>query len=630
MKLLSYLKKHLVFLDGGTGTLLQERGLEAGARPEEWNVDHPDEIRSIHRAYLDAGCHILTANTFGANPLRYPADRLEAIVSAAMENAKIARKEAKADRPIWIALDVGPTGRMLKPYGDLDFEDAVAAFAQTVRLGVRCGADLILIETMSDSYEAKAALLAARENSDLPVFVSCAFGSDGKLLTGADPAAAVALLEGMRADAIGINCSDAPAAMMPTLLACLACSSRPVLFMPNAGLPRVSEGKTVYDLSPSDFAAGMCAAAEAGASILGGCCGTTPAHIRAMTAALADRAPKPVGRKKRCTASSYTRAVSFGERPLMIGERVNPTGKPRLKEALLCRDVDYLQGEAIRQQEAGADLLDVNVGLPQIDEPRLLPEAIRAVQEVCDLPLVIDSSDPVAMEAAMRAYNGKPVVNSVNGREESLRRVLPLVRKYGGVAIALTIDEGGVPPTAEGRLAVARRILAAGREYGLTKDDFLFDPLAMTVSADPSAASVTLRSLALIRDRLGARTSLGVSNVSYGLPARDGVNAAFLTLALSEGLSAAIANPLSPAMRGALCAFLALSGRDRDFSGYLAYAAALSGAPAAPVAPSDGESLSSAIRSGRRDHAAALTEALLREHDPLAVNSNKMTRPHSC
>lgn len=612
------------------GTLLQARGLGVGERPEAWNLLRPDAVREIHRAYFEAGANVVYANTFGANPLHFSHEELDRVIGAAIRLAREAAEQSAGSQPKFVALDIGPTGRLLKPLGDFDFEDAVAVFAAQVRLGARHGADLIVIETMSDSYETKAALLAARENSDLPVFVTNAYGGDGKLMTGADPEAMVAMLEGLGADAVGVNCSEGPEALLPVVERYLACSSLPVILKPNAGLPRMERGKTVYDVSPAEFAAVMRRAALAGARILGGCCGTTPDHVRALAEAISGLSPQPVAKKRRVWVSSYTHAVTFGERPILIGERINPTGKKRLKEALRARDVDYLLGEGIRQQEAGADILDVNVGLPEINEVELLTEAVTALQAVVDTPLQLDTSNPAAMEAALRRYNGKALINSVNGKEESMRAIFPLMKKYGGVAVALTLDETGIPATAEGRVAIARHILEVGAEYGLSREDFLFDTLAMTVSADSSAANAALGALAAIRRDLGCQTSLGVSNISFGLPARDIINSAFFALALANGLSAAILNPLSPAMMGTYRAYLALTDQDPDCAGYLAFAARL---PAASVLPAAGapaaadgagaeplaDTLHGAVLGGRRERAAALAAALLASREPLDI-----------
>ena len=619
MNITEFIKENTLVLDGGMGTLLQARGLPAGENPALWSVAHPDEIVAIHKAYFDAGAHVVSTNTFGANILKFDNETLQNIVAAAVKNAKDARALCKGDAPRFVALDIGPTGRMLKPYGDLDFEDAVAVFAETVRLGVAAGVDLILIETMSDSYETKAALLAAKENSTLPVFVCCAFGEDGKLLTGADAPAMVALLEGMGADAVGANCSVGPRALRPVMEALLAVASVPVLCKPNAGLPRVEKGTTVYDVSPRDFAAELATLVQAGVRGVGGCCGTTPEYIATLSGAVKDISPSPIAPKNRTVISSYTHALCFGENPVLIGERINPTGKPRFKEALRTGDIDYILREGIAQEERGVHALDVNVGLPEIDETKMLTDAVCALQAVCDLPLQIDTANPAAMEAALRRYNGKPLINSVNGKKESMETIFPLAKKYGGVVIALTLDDGGIPATAEGRLAIARNILATAGAYGLSEKDLIFDPLALTVSADRTAAIETLRAVALIREKMGCHTSLGVSNVSFGLPARDDLNSTFFTLALEHGLSAAIVNPHSDAMLRAYYSYRALHGLDGQFADYIAYAEKLTPSPA--IEKTDRElSLSDAIVKGLCDVAAARASEMLRAGaEPLSL-----------
>ena len=617
MTILEFLKNHLLFLDGGIGTLLQSRGLQPGEHPEHWNLSHPEVIRSIHQAYFDAGSHVVNANTFGANSLKFSSSELESIVRAALENARAAAAASSGTQPKWVALDIGPLGRLLKPYGDLDFEEAVSIFAQIVRLGVRYGADLVFIETMNDSYETKAALLAARENSSLPVFVSNAYGADGKLMTGADPAAMVALLEGMGADAIGVNCSLGPKALTPVVEEYLKYASVPVLLKPNAGLPRASDGKTFFDVWPEEFAADVVSLIQKGVRIAGGCCGTTPDHIAALTQA-ADFDPVPLTPKNHTLVSSYTHAVIFGEKPVLIGERINPTGKKRFREALKAGDMDYILKEGIAQEEQGAHILDVNVGLPEIDEKSMLTAAVRELQTVTALPLQIDSSDPAAMEAALRCYNGKALVNSVSGKQESMDAIFPLVKKYGGLVVALTLDESGIPATAEGRVAIARRILAEAAKYGISKKDILFDPLALTVSADDQAAIQTLEAVRRIRQELGCHTSLGVSNISFGLPQRDLLNGTFFTLALSNGLSAAILNPYSVEMQKAYHGYCALTGLDTGCSAYIAYAQkAMPDAPAISAAGAD--TLHHAIVKGLKDQAAALTHALARTRDPLSI-----------
>ena len=626
----TFLQNNLVILDGGMGTLLQKAGLAPGELPESWNLTHADRITAIHRAYYDAGSNVVNTNTFGANCLKFSATELDGIVRAAVENAHTAAKSSAGKQEKFVALDIGPTGKLLKPLGDFDFEDAVAVFAETVKLGVKHGADLIMIETMNDSYETKAALLAAKENSDLPVLVSCAFGEDGKLMTGASPAAMVAMLEGMGADAIGVNCSLGPKALSPVVREYLRLSSVPVLLKPNAGLPTVVDGETVYNVAPDEFAREVAALVHDGVRVAGGCCGTTPDYIAALTAEIKSMGliAAPITPKNDTVVSSYTHAVTFGEDPALIGERINPTGKKRFKQALVEHDIGYILSEGIRQEEAGVDILDVNVGLPEINEVELLTEAVCELQAVTDLPLQIDTSDPVAMEAALRRYNGKAMINSVSGKEESIRSVLPLVKKYGGVVVALTLDEGGIPDTAEGRVQIARRILEAAAEYGIDKKDIIFDTLAMTVSASPNAANVTLEALSRIRRELGCHTSLGVSNVSFGLPARDAINGTFFAMALQSGLSAAIMNPHSPDMMRTYHTYRALKGLDESFAGYIRYAETLPAAapavgqgtiPAGKTTSEGATALQKAIVKGLKEQAAALTSEALTATPALAV-----------
>lgn len=627
MKITEYMQHHTLYLDGGMGTLLQARGLLPGELPERWNLTHPAVITAIHRDYYDAGSHVVNTNTFGANCLKFSVGELEDIVRAAIACARAAGAASHGEQPKWVALDIGPTGRMLKPYGDFDFEEAVAVFAETVKLGVKYGADLIMIETMNDSYETKAALLAAKENSDLPVFVSNAYGEDGKLMTGASPAAMVAMLEGMGADAIGVNCSLGPAALRGVVEEYLRYASVPVLLKPNAGLPKAVDGRTVYDVPPDAFAVEIAAQVRRGVQIAGGCCGTTPAYIAATVNACADMTPVPIKEKHITCVSSYTHAVQFGMAPILIGERINPTGKKRFKEALRARDMDYILKEGIAQQEKGVHILDVNVGLPEIDERKMLADAVCELQAIIDLPLQIDTADPAAMEAALRRYNGKAMINSVNGKQESMDTVFPLAKKYGGLIVALTLDEGGIPERAEGRLAIAQKILAEAEKYGIAKKDIIFDPLAMAISADKDAARETIRAVGLIRQELGCHTSLGVSNVSFGLPARDMINSAFFTLALGEGLSAAIMNPYATEMMKAYHAYLALAGLDENCAAYIAFAETAPVSTAAPVPQSNeapareacGSTLQRAIVKGLREQAARLTADMLSHAEPLQI-----------
>ena len=491
------LGKELLYFDGGMGTLLQERGLEPGELPETWNLTHADEIREIHRSYIEAGSDIILTNTFGANALKFHDDRysLEEIVTSAVGHVRAAAEAAGAKRPIYTALDIGPTGKLLKPMGDLDFENAYEAFKEVMICGEKAGADLIHIETMSDTYELKAAVLAAKENTSLPVFATTIFDERGKLLTGADVPSVIALLEGLRVDALGINCGMGPEQMFPVLEQFLKYSSLPVIVKPNAGLPKQRNGQTYYDVLPEEFAEDLKKIVEMGAAVVGGCCGTTPDHIRAMAERCRGCSLIPVTEKEYTVVSSYGQSVFLGEGSKIIGERINPTGKKRFKQALKEHDLDYVLREGIMQQDKGAHILDVNVGLPDIDEPALMREVVQELQSVTNLPLQIDTVDAEAMEGALRIYNGKAMVNSVSGKQESMDTVFPLIRKYGGVVIGLTLDENGIPADAEGRVQIARKIIGEAAKYGIRKKDIVIDALAMTISSEPEGAKVTLETL---------------------------------------------------------------------------------------------------------------------------------------
>lgn len=572
-----YLNHNLIYLDGGMGTLLQKRGLQPGELPERWNVTHPDVIVELQKAYYDAGSNVVSTNTFGANCLKFDDEELTRLVTAAIDNTRKARDLSTGTQEKFVSLDIGPMGRLLKPYGDMDFDEAVEIYAKTIRIGVEYGVDLILIETMNDSYDTKAALLAAKENSDLPVFVSNAYGEDGKLMTGASPAAMIAMLEGMHADAIGANCSLGPAQLRGVVEEYVKYASVPVLLKPNAGLPRSVNGATVYDVEPEEFAGLMEEYINMGVRVAGGCCGTTPDYIAATVNKTLPFekeiiAKNPITDKGLTMISSYTHMVEFKDSPILIGERINPTGKKRFQQALRDRNIDYVLGEGLKQQERGVHVLDVNVGLPEIDEPELLDTVTKELQAIIDLPLQIDTTDSVAMERALRHYNGKAMINSVNGKEEVMNEIFPLVAKYGGLCVALTLDEDGIPDTAEKRVAIAEKIINKAKEYGIDKKDLIFDTLAMTISADTSAALATLGALNTIRHKLGCHTSLGVSNISFGLPQREYVTSTFFALALENGLSGAIMNPHSNEMMKVYYTFKALHNMDENCTEYIDFA----------------------------------------------------------
>ena len=617
----------LLYFDGGMGTLLQERGLQPGELPETWNLLHAEEIREIHRKYIEAGSDIVLTNTFGANALKFHDDAysLEEIVNAAVGHVKAAAEQAGNGRRIYTALDIGPTGKLLKPMGDLDFETAYEAYKEVMIYGEKAGADLIHIETMSDTYELKAAVLAAKENTSLPVFATTIFDERGKLLTGADVPSVVALLEGLRVDAFGINCGMGPEQMIPILEQITKYSSLPVIVKPNAGLPKQKNGQTYYDVSPEEFAEVMKKIVEMGAVVIGGCCGTTPDHIKAMADACRMIPIKPVEKKNFTMVSSYGQSVFLGTGSKIIGERINPTGKKRFKQALKEHDLDYILREGITQQDNGAHILDVNVGLPDIDEPALMKEVVQELQSVTSLPLQIDTVDVEAMEGALRIYNGKAMVNSVSGKQESMDKVFPLIQKYGGVVIGLALDENGIPADAEGRVQVAKKIIAEAAKYGIEKKDIVIDALAMTISSEPEGAKITLETLRRLRDEVGVCTVLGVSNISFGLPSRPIVNSIFYTMAMQNGLSVGIINPGSEDMMKAWYAFHALMALDSNCEKYIARYAQQPGTT--PVQAAGGKhtmTLQSAIERGLKEEASSITAELAEQKDALDIINEEL------
>ena len=611
MDVLELISKGYVFFDGAMGTQLQGYGILPSESSEAWNVTKPEIITKIHREYYEAGANIATANTFGANPLKI--SNVEEIVCAAIKNAN----NAKTAPCQFVALDIGPTGKLLKPLGDLDFEDAVSAFAVTVKAGVKAGADLILIETMSDPYEMKAAVVAAKENSKLPIFATFVLDENGKTVTGCDVCAMVAMLEGLGVSAVGLNCSLGAEQLKRFVPKLVECASIPVIVNPNAGMPTISEGKTYYKQNAEQFAENMFEIASMGARVLGGCCGTTPRHIRALTDALKNSIPKEIKAKNDTVVSSYANACYFVDKIVLIGERINPTGKPKLKNALRENDIDYLIKEAVAQEEKGCHMLDVNVGLPEIDEKAVLCQAVKEIQAITTLPLQIDTSDPVALESALRIYNGKALVNSVNGKKESMEAVFPIVKKYGGAVIALTLDENGIPNSARERTEIARKIVEKAKEYGIDKKDIIVDPLCLTVSSDKNAPNVTLESIKLIKNELGVKTSLGISNVSFGLPNRDIVNSVFFAHALQNGLDAVIMNPFSESMRNVYYAHNALMGIDENCQEYISYASQ-NDHPILTAATQE-LTLEKAIVKGMKKEARELAKALTVYKKPLEI-----------
>lgn len=561
-----------LFFDGAMGTMLQEAGLKPGELPETWNLLHPDKVRAIQQAYVQAGVDILKTNTFGANSLKFGAahgqPEVADLVKAGVEIARSAF--AAENRRGFVALDLGPTGKLLQPFGDLPFEEAVSLYAEQVKAGAAAGADLILIETMSDSYEAKAAILAAKENSHLPIVCTFTFDEDGTLLNGADVTSALVMAEALGVAAVGFNCGQGPDTLVKLVPQALKAVDIPLVANPNAGLPVQKDGHTVFHIGADDYASLMVPFAEEGVSVLGGCCGTTPAHIANLIRACKD-IPLPAPRTGApCAISGYGRAVDFEGMPVIIGERINPTGKKRLKEALKAQNMDYVCQLALEQLDRGAHVLDVNVGVPGVDEPALIEKVILTLQSITSVPLQIDTSNIEAMERALRIYNGRPLLNSVNGKAENMAEVLPLAKKYGAALVGLCLDEGGIADTAEGRLQVADKVIAEAGKYGIPAKDMVMDPLAMTISTGGQNAQIDLEVIRRLKER-HIKTVMGVSNISFGLPSRDAVNSAFFALAMQAGLSAGIINPNSAPMMQAYIAYGALSGKDEGCKKYVDY-----------------------------------------------------------
>ncbi len=628
------LGRQILFFDGGMGTLLQERGLKAGEVPETWNIVHPECIRQIHKEYLMAGSNIISANTFGVNAFKcknlpYTVDEL---VTAGIQLVQEAIQEVRSSsndgekQPMYAALDIGSIGKLLKPLGEISFDEAYKTFQEIIVAGDRAGADLILIETVSDSYEIKAAVLAAKENSNLPVVVTMIFDESGKLLTGGDVASVTAMLEGLGVDAVGFNCGLGPEQMKNLLPQLTACCSLPVVINANAGLPVVVNGQTVFHVAPEEFAQSVKTLVEMGAGIVGGCCGTTPAHIQRVVELCKDMEIKPVTDKNLTVVSSYNHAVYFTRKPLIIGERINPTGKSKFKQALREHDMEYIYKEGLAQEEKGAQILDVNVGLPEIDEPRLMEEAVTGIQAIIDLPLQIDTSDTAAMERGLRYYNGKPMLNSVNGKKESMESVFPIAKKYGAVLVCLCLDESGIPETVEGRLRVAEKLVKTAAEYGIPKKNLVIDALVLTISTGQDNANVTLETMRRIRYEMGLHTVLGVSNISFGLPERSRINTAFFTMAMNNGLSAGIVNPSSEPMMSAYYSFNALIGEDEQCMAYIANASQTADKPsAAPAQKNSALTLEEAIIKGLSESAGEATVRLLEQNmDALAIINEKL------
>ena len=650
-KLTDVLGKEILYFDGGTGTVLQAKGLKPGELPETWNYKYPERIVDLNYGYYKAGSNIVNTNTFGAFITKFPLD-LEKIIEGAIENANKAREKVRAEREddnLFIAFDIGPTGKLLKPMGDLDFEDCVHLYKKTFLIAFKKNVDCVLIETMNDGYESKAAVLAAKEameetGVELPIIVSNVYDQDCRTLSGSTPETMVAMLEGLGVSAVGVNCSLGPLEMKETIRRLCKCASVPVLVKPNAGLPKVVNGQTVFDVNADEFVKAMADIADFGPEILGGCCGTNPEYIsktkgRIGTKLLKNRKIENDDKNVVGCVSSNTQIVYFGGnyRPVLIGERINPTGKKKFKEALRNKDIPYIVHQGMEQENAGAMVLDVNVGLPEIDEHEMMLKVMTELQSVTNLPLQIDTTEAGVMEAALRRYNGKPMINSVNGKKEIMDKIFPLVKKYGGLLVALTLDEDGIPDNSAKRIEIAKKIYKEAEKYGIQKKDIIIDPLAMAVSSDSKAGLATLETVRAIHE-MGGLTSLGISNVSFGLPNREFVTSAFFTMCMNNGLSAAIMNPLQMEMIKAYKCYCLLSGKDDNCVDYINWASSvelITTNPSTPSAPSENKNtsstgnensgneslspLSNAIIHGLKDDAAAATKELLKTTESLAI-----------
>ena len=562
-----YIKDNILIFDGAMGTMLQKKGLKLGENPEALNLKEPSIIEEIHREYINSGANVITTNTFGANELKLKLCNLE--VEEVVDSAIQIAKKAKANSNTYIALDIGPIGELLEPMGTLSFDRAYEIFKRQVVQGTKSGADIILLETMTDLYELKAAVLAAKENSDLPVFCTMTFEENLRTFTGCSPEAMVLVLEGLGVDALGVNCSLGPKQLKPVIEEICSLAHIPVMVQPNAGLPTLSIGnETKYDVTKEEFADTLCSFIDSGVRVIGGCCGTTPDYIKELAVRIKYKKLEPVNNENYtaiCTPSKVVRIDGVR----IIGERINPTGKKLFKEALKNEDLDYILKQGIEQVEAGAHILDVNVGLPEIDEPKMMLKVVKEIQGIMDTPLQIDSSDVKAIETGLRYYNGKPILNSVNGEEKVLDTILPLVKKYGASVVGLTLDDSGIPPKAEQRFAIAEKIVKRAAEYGIKKEDVFIDCLVLTVSAQQEEVQETLKAVRMVKEKLGVKTVLGVSNISFGLPNRELINETFLALALTNGLDLPIMNPNADGMTRVIHSYNVLYNYDKNAEVYI-------------------------------------------------------------
>lgn len=612
MEFKDYIWSNFLLFDGAMGTMLQKSGLKPGEVPETYNVLHPEIVLDIHKSYVDSGADVVTTNTFQANELK-----LKGCEYSVEEIIESGVKIAKDSGAKYVALDIGPLGQLMEPMGTISFDKAYEIFKRQVIAGVNAGADIILIETLSDIYEAKAAVLAAKENSSLPVFCTMTFQSDGRTFVGTDPITSVMVLQGLGVDALGVNCSLGPKELLPIVYEILKYSKVPVMVQANAGLPRIEDGNTVYDITPFEYASYVKDMAQNGGLIFGGCCGTTPEYIKEVRGILKEVSPFKTSPQIVTSVTSGTKTVILDGRTTVIGERINPTGKKKLKEALRSGNMDYIISEAIDQTDAGSDILDVNVGLPEIDEKEVLKKVAREIQGIVNLPLQIDSTDPRAIEAAVRVYNGKPLINSVNGKDKVMDEIFPIVKKYGACVLGLTLDETGIPETAEERFKIAEKIVKRAEQYGIPRENVLIDCLTLTASAQQSFVRETIKAVAMVKERLGVKTSLGVSNVSFGLPQREILNSTFLASTLAVGLDAPIINPLSKDIMNTINAFKVLNNEDREAKEYIKSYGNIVNEPSASVKVE--KDLKDIIIEGRKEDSAPKVRELLKSKSAMEI-----------